>query len=38
MNTNVQDEYSPQRRQNHRVVVTRHGGPEVLQMVEADLP
>jgi len=23
---------------NHRVVVTRHGGPEVLQMVEEDLP
>ena len=23
---------------NHRVVVTRHGGPEVLQVVEEDLP
>ncbi|MCA9951722.1 MAG: zinc-binding dehydrogenase [Anaerolineales bacterium] len=23
---------------NHRVVVTRHGGPEVLQLVEEDLP
>ena len=23
---------------NHRVVVSRHGGPEVLQVVEEDLP
>ncbi len=23
---------------HHRVVVTRHGGPDVLQMVEEDLP
>jgi len=23
---------------NHRVVVTRHGGPDVLQMVEEDRP
>jgi NADPH:quinone reductase-like Zn-dependent oxidoreductase len=34
MNTNVQD---GQGRQNHRIVVTRHGGPEVLQMVAEDL-
>ncbi len=23
---------------NHRIVVTRHGGPEVLQVIEEDLP
>ena len=23
---------------NHRIVVTRHGGPDVLQVVEEDLP
>jgi NADPH:quinone reductase-like Zn-dependent oxidoreductase len=33
----VQDEYgSPGR--HHRVVVTQHGGPDVLQVVEEDLP
>jgi NADPH:quinone reductase-like Zn-dependent oxidoreductase len=33
----VQDEYgSPGR--HHRVVVTRHGGPDVLRVVEEDLP
>ncbi len=31
-------EYGSQDRQNHRIVVTRHGGPEVLQMVAEDLP
>jgi NADPH:quinone reductase-like Zn-dependent oxidoreductase len=38
MKANIQDEYGSQGRKNHRVVVTRHGGPEVLQMVEEDLP
>jgi NADPH2:quinone reductase len=33
-----QDEYSSPGRKNHRVVVTRHGGPEVLQVVEEDIP
>ena len=38
MNAKVQDEQGSQGRKNHRVVVTRHGGPEVLQVVEEDLP
>ena len=38
MNANVQDEQGSQGRMNHRVVVTRHGGPEVLQVVEEALP
>jgi NADPH2:quinone reductase len=38
MSAGVQDEYRFEGRKNHRVVVTRHGGPEVLQMVVEDLP
>jgi NADPH:quinone reductase-like Zn-dependent oxidoreductase len=38
MNANVQDEQGSQGRKNHRVVVTRHGGPEVLQVVAEELP
>jgi NADPH:quinone reductase-like Zn-dependent oxidoreductase len=38
MNAEIQDEVGSQGRKNHRVVVTRHGGPEVLQMVAEDLP
>ena len=38
MNANAQEEQVSQGRRNHRVVVTRHGGPEVLQVVEEDLP
>jgi len=38
MKANVQDEQSSPGMKHHRVVVTRHGGPEVLQMVEEDLP
>jgi len=34
----VQDEYGSPGRKHHRVVVTRHGGPDVLQVVEEDLP
>jgi NADPH:quinone reductase-like Zn-dependent oxidoreductase len=34
----IQEEYSSFDRKNHRVVVTRHGGPEVLQVVEENLP
>jgi NADPH:quinone reductase-like Zn-dependent oxidoreductase len=34
----VQDEYGSPGMKNHRVVVTRHGGPDVLQVVEEDLP
>ena len=29
---------TPEEVKNHRVVVTRHGGPEVLQMIQEDLP
>jgi NADPH2:quinone reductase len=29
---------TPGKTKNHRVVVTRHGGPDVLQVVEEDLP
>jgi NADPH:quinone reductase-like Zn-dependent oxidoreductase len=38
MNAIVQDEYGSPGRKHHRVVVTRHGGPEVLEVVEEDLP
>jgi NADPH2:quinone reductase len=38
MSANIQDEYGTQDGKNRRVVVTRHGGPEVLQVVEEDLP
>jgi NADPH:quinone reductase-like Zn-dependent oxidoreductase len=34
----VQEEYGSPSMKNHRVVVTQHGGPDVLQMVEEDLP
>jgi NADPH:quinone reductase-like Zn-dependent oxidoreductase len=34
----IQGEPSSSESKNHRVVVTRHGGPEVLQVVEEDLP
>jgi NADPH:quinone reductase-like Zn-dependent oxidoreductase len=34
----VQDEYGSPGMKHHRVVVSQHGGPDVLQMVEADLP
>jgi NADPH:quinone reductase-like Zn-dependent oxidoreductase len=34
----VQDEYGSPGMKHHRVVVTRHGGPDVLQVVEEDLP
>jgi hypothetical protein len=37
MKANVRDEYGSQGGRNHRVVVTRHGGPEVLQVVAEDL-
>ena len=38
MTPNIQDEVGSQGRKNHRVVVTQHGGPEVLQVVEEALP
>ena len=38
MNASAQDEVGSPGLKNHRVVVTRHGGPEVLQVVEEDLP
>jgi NADPH:quinone reductase-like Zn-dependent oxidoreductase len=38
MKTLVQDEYGSSGRKYHRVVVTKHGEPDVLQMVEEDLP
>ncbi|MFC1923731.1 alcohol dehydrogenase catalytic domain-containing protein, partial [Chloroflexota bacterium] len=38
MKATVQDEYGSPGMKNHRVVVSRHGGPEVLQVVEEDLP
>jgi NADPH2:quinone reductase len=34
----VQNDSSSLGMKHHRIVVTRHGGPEVLQMVEEDLP
>jgi len=33
-----QDEYGSPGMKHHRVVVTRHGGPDVLQVLEEDLP
>jgi NADPH:quinone reductase-like Zn-dependent oxidoreductase len=38
MEATVQDEYGSSGVKNHRVVVTRHGEPDVLQVVEEDLP
>jgi NADPH:quinone reductase-like Zn-dependent oxidoreductase len=38
MKANIPDECGSQGRKNHRVVVTEHGGPEVLQVVEENLP
>ena len=38
MQASVQDQHGSQGRKNHRVVVTRHGGPEVLRVVADDLP
>jgi NADPH:quinone reductase-like Zn-dependent oxidoreductase len=34
----VQDRHGSPEMKNHRLVVMRHGGPEVLQVVEEDLP
>jgi NADPH:quinone reductase-like Zn-dependent oxidoreductase len=34
----VQDEYVSPGMKHHRVVVTQHGGPDVLQVVEEDIP
>ena len=38
MKATLQDEYGSPGMNNHRVVVSRHGGPEVLQLVEEALP
>jgi len=38
MKAMVQDEHGSHGRKYRRVVVTRHGGPDVLQVVEEDLP
>jgi NADPH:quinone reductase-like Zn-dependent oxidoreductase len=38
MNATVQDEYGSIGMKYHRVVVARHGGPDVLQAMEEDLP
>jgi NADPH:quinone reductase-like Zn-dependent oxidoreductase len=38
MKASVQDKPASHDVKNHRVVVSRHGGPEVLQVVEEDLP
>jgi NADPH:quinone reductase-like Zn-dependent oxidoreductase len=38
MNAIVQDDHGAPGTKNHRVVVTQHGGPDVLQVVEEDLP
>jgi NADPH:quinone reductase-like Zn-dependent oxidoreductase len=38
MKANVQEEYGSPDGKYRRVVVTRHGGPEVLQVVEEELP
>ena len=38
MKASVQDEYGSPGMKHHRVVVSRHGGPDVLQVVEEDLP
>ena len=34
----VQDKYRTPGMRYHRVVVSRHGGPDVLQVIEEDLP
>jgi NADPH:quinone reductase-like Zn-dependent oxidoreductase len=38
MKATAQDEYGSPDRKHRRIVVTRHGGPDVLQVVEEDLP
>lgn len=38
MQSSAREENSASRAINHRVVVTRHGGPEVLQLVEEPVP
>jgi NADPH:quinone reductase-like Zn-dependent oxidoreductase len=38
MKASVQDEHISSGTKHHRVVVTRHGGPDVLQMIEEDCP
>ncbi len=38
MEAMIEDEYNSPGMKNHRVVVTRHGGPDVLHVVEEDLP
>jgi len=38
MKTSFPDENGSPGKKHHRVVVTRHGGPDVLQVVEEDLP
>jgi len=38
MKSNVHDKYDSPGKKNRRVVVTRHGGPDVLQVLEEDLP
>jgi NADPH2:quinone reductase len=38
MKTIVQNEYGSSGMKHHRVVVTRHGGPDVLQVVEEERP
>ena len=38
METAAQDEYGSVSTKHRRVVVTRHGGPDVLQMIEEDRP
>jgi NADPH:quinone reductase-like Zn-dependent oxidoreductase len=38
MEANIQGKYSSSDRKNHRVVVTRHGGPDVMQLFQEDLP
>ncbi len=38
MEAYAQDENGSRGMKNHRVVVTQHGGPDVLQVVEEDLP
>ena len=34
----IQDEYGASELKHHRVVVSRHGGPDVLQVIEEDRP
>jgi NADPH:quinone reductase-like Zn-dependent oxidoreductase len=36
--TTAQEEHGPSGMKHHRVVVTRHGGPDVLQVVAEDIP